>query len=105
MTEYESAAESTLPTTHPDHPIVRYERRRRVDRHLRILKAQIAFLFALIVFAMVVLSIYQQVNMNRIEYDRYDLCVQRKAEIDTFNATSTWKVPPVASCGTDPRTD
>jgi hypothetical protein len=110
MTEYlppGSEAETTLPTTHPDHPVVRYERRRRVDRDLKILKKQIAFLFALIVFAMVVLSIYQQVNMNRIEYARYDLCIQRQQEIIAYNAQNLGKVPPIplAECGPDPRTD
>jgi hypothetical protein len=103
----ESEAETTLSPSDPEHPVRLVERRRRVDRDLRMLKQQIAFLFALIVFAMVVLSIYQQVNMNRIEYDRYDLCLIRQGEVVAYNAQNAGKTPtlPVTTCGQDPRTD
>jgi hypothetical protein len=103
----ESEAETTLSPSDPEHPVRLVERRRQVDRDLRMLKQQIAFLFALIVFAMVVLSIYQQVNMNRIEYDRYDLCLVRQAEIAAYNDQHAGQAPaiPPASCGDDPRTD
>jgi len=101
-----SEAEDTMPMSHPDHP-TRVQRRERVERHLKILKRQMAFLFALIVFAMVVLSLFQQANANRIEYDRYDLCVIRQQEIMAYNAQNVGVVPPfpIASCGHDPRTD
>lgn len=91
--------------TNPGHPINR--RRRRVDKDLQILKAQVAFLFALIVFAMVVLSLWQRANDNRIEYERYDLCLVRQQEIVAYNANLQGRYPPfpIASCGPDPRTD
>lgn len=99
-----------LPPTHPespDNPVVRYERRRRVDQQLVTLRRQVIFLFVLLVVSMVILSIYQQLTSNRIEYDRYDLCVQRQAEIAAYNAQNSGLVPPfpIASCGADPRTD
>lgn len=91
----------------PDHPAVRYERRRRVDRELVQLRRQFIFLFILVVLSMVIISISLTLNTNRVEYNRYDLCLQRAAEIEAYNARYSDIVPPfpVASCGVDPRTD
>lgn len=103
----ERESEQTIPWHDPEHPAVKYERRRRVDRQLRTLRQQFAFLFFLLIVSMVVLSISQQLNANRIEYDRYDLCIQRQQEIAVYNQQNLGKVPPfpIASCGDDPRTD
>jgi hypothetical protein len=101
-----SRAEETMPFQDPDMP-VRLERRRRVDRQLIQLRRQFIFLFILLVASMVLITITVQLNANRIEYARYDLCVQRQAEIEAYNQQNRGRVPPfpVASCGVDPRTD
>jgi cell division protein FtsB len=103
----DSRAEETIPWHDPEHPAVKYERRRKVDRELKRLRQQFIFLFVLLVASMVLVTISQQLNANRIEYARYDLCIQRQAEIEAYNQQNQGKVPPfpVASCGADPRTD
>jgi len=103
----ERESERTIPWHDPDHPTVRYERRRKVDRELKQLRRQFAFLFFLLIISMIILSISQQLNANRIEYARYDLCVERQAEIVAYNQQNEGKVPPfpIADCGPDPRTD
>jgi hypothetical protein len=95
-----------MPFQDPDLP-VRIERRRRVDRQLIQLRRQFIFLFILLIASMVLITITVQLNANRIEYARYDLCVQRQAEITAYNQQNQGKVPPfpIASCGADPRTD
>jgi len=101
-----SHAEETMPFQDPDMP-VRIERRRRVDRQLIQLRRQFVFLFILLIASMVLITITVQLNANRIEYARYDLCVQRQTEITAYNQQNQGKVPPfpIASCGADPRTD
>jgi hypothetical protein len=101
-----SRAEETMPFHDPDLP-QRLERRRRVDRQLIQLRRQFIFLFVLLVVSMVLITISIQLNANRIEYARYDLCIQRQAEIEAYNQQNLGRVPPfpVASCGVDPRTD
>jgi len=96
-----------MPFHDPDHPAVRYERRRRVDRELIQLRRQFVFLFVLLVISMVLVTVTQQINANRIEYARYDLCVARAAEIAAYNQQNAGIVPPfpIAGCGVDPRTD
>jgi len=95
-----------MPFQDPDLP-VRIERRRRVDRQLIQLRRQFIFLFVLLVASMVLITVTVQLNANRIEYARYDLCVQRQTEITAYNQQNQGKVPPfpIASCGADPRTD
>jgi hypothetical protein len=95
-----------MPFQDPDMP-VRIERRRRVDRQLIQLRRQFVFLFILLIASMVLITITVQLNANRIEYARYDLCVQRQTEITAYNQQNQGKVPPfpIASCGADPRTD
>jgi len=109
MTRDRDDSEATQPVSlvDADHPMTRAHRRRRVDRELIRLRRQFAFLFFLLVLSMVVLSISQQLNANRIEYSRYDLCIQRNAEIAAYNAQNIGRVPPfpLPDCGADPRTD
>lgn len=101
-----SRAEETMPFQDPDLP-TRIERRRRVDRQLIQLRKQFIFLFVLLIASMILITITQQMNANRIEYARYDLCIQRQAEITAYNEQNRGRVPPfpVAECGVDPRTD
>lgn len=96
------SAEQTQPITLED-----VRRRHRVDRELHRLRSQFLFLFVFLLAVSLLLSLTLQLNANRIEYSRYDLCLQRDAEILAYNQQNAGVVPafPIAYCGADPRTD
>lgn len=78
-----------------------------IDRDMHRLRLQMVFLFAFLTAALVVAAVRGQVNDNRIELERWQLCQDRVAAVTVYNAnlpTDAIRFP-VAQCGPDPRTD
>lgn len=78
-----------------------------LEREMHRLKVLMVFLFAFLTAALIVSTVRGQINDNRIELERWQLCQQRVATVAEYNshlpATATQFPAPV--CGPDPRTD
>jgi hypothetical protein len=85
------------------------QRRDEVDRKLARLRYQFIFLFVFLVLVSALATYLLRAQANRIEYGRYDTCVERFSDIVKYNASISPSgiVPdfPLPKCGENPRTD
>lgn len=83
------------------------QRGNRIDRDMHKIRMQMIFLFAFLVIALVLAAIRAQLNADRIELERWQLCQGRVAGINAYNSIlpDTAIKFPVPDCGPDPRTD
>jgi hypothetical protein len=79
----------------------------QIDRELHRLRMQFLFLFGFLLVCMILVSFYQQAQVNQTEYNRYDMCQERATAIREYNAVLPHDANPLPlpNCGVNPRTD